>query len=87
MVSRFMSLREPVRKILDIICELSKMDSNSDVIDQKIYERASPLPKDEVDNCLRELRSLELIDRVFFFYFITQKGIAQCSKSEDQKLR
>ena len=63
------------------------MDSKSDVMDQKIYEQASPLSKDEVENCLRELKSLELIDKVFFFYFITQKGIAECSKSDDQKFR
>jgi hypothetical protein len=81
-----MDLKAPLREILDIICELSKGDTEADVYDLKIYE-ISGLPKHEVDNYLGELSSLDLIAQRgpapsgvdFRLFRLTKEGAKECS--------
>jgi hypothetical protein len=81
-----------------IIAELSKRDSNVDVMDLKIYEEADDLPKDEINNYLNELRSLDLIGRrgrnmkvsgtdFSSIFYITKEGIIESNQGEEEELR
>ncbi|HET9806181.1 MAG TPA: hypothetical protein VFP49_04660 [Nitrososphaeraceae archaeon] len=75
-------LREELRNILNIIADLSKNNTKTDVYDHMIISRAN-LPADKVNKHLKELRLKGLIIEVFprpsgidfTLYRITREGI------------
>ena len=75
-------LREELRNILNIIADLSKKNTETDVYDHMIISRANR-PADEVNKHLKELRLKGLIIEVFprpagidfTLYRITREGI------------
>ena len=87
----FESLRDELNNILNIIADLSKNNTETDVFDHAIITKAN-LPPDEVHKYLNELRSLGLIMEEgsrptgvdFRLYRITKEGL---NKLENQDLR
>jgi predicted transcriptional regulator len=75
-------LREELRNLLNIIADLSKNNTETDVYDHRIISRANR-PPDEVNKHLKELRLKGLIIEVFprpagidfTLYRITREGI------------
>jgi len=80
-----------VRKIFDILCYLSKGDTELHVFDTKIYQEAG-LPANVIDNYLNELSSLGFIEEKvprpsggsFRLYHLTKRGAEECGRNPNQ---
>ena len=82
-------IKSEVRRILDIVADLSQNDVKKDVLETEIISR-SGLPNVEVKNYLGELEWLNLVKEAlprpshaeFRLWNVTQKGLQERSRQD-----
>jgi hypothetical protein len=85
-----MTIRPALRNILKVVCDLSKKDVNTNVVDTEVIQHSNGLSSAEVYEYLNEIESLGLIKMVkpindkkekdsetFRLLNITEKGLAE----------